>query len=155
MPLKGIKAINVVMKWRKANKSAQTFPKVKQWNFCPFLIYNNFIWISGQADAFFWCLFVCFVFLTVMPKELSLYHKFALELCFRTLKSVTPYACANAQNPLRGKSLPYANSWWGDVETPAHQMNSNHCCSRGHLEVYKSINRSNTYSPIRLEFPCL
>ena len=36
---------------------------------------------------------------------------------------------------LRGKSPLYANSWRGDVETPAHQMNSERCCSREHLAV--------------------
>lgn len=39
------------------------------------------------------------------------------------------------QNPLRGKSPLYANSWRGDVETPAHQMNSKRRCLREHLEV--------------------
>lgn len=41
MPLKGIKAINVVMKWNEANKSAQTFLTVIQWNFLALALAGN------------------------------------------------------------------------------------------------------------------
>lgn len=84
-------------------------------------------------------------------------QRLAVESCLavRTDESVVPYARTYTQNPLRGKSPLYANSWRGDVETPVRQMNSKRRCSQEHLEVCVPINHSNTYSSIRLEFPCL
>ena len=70
-----------------------------------------------------------------------------------TDKSVMPYASTYTPNPLRGKSPPRANSWRGDVETPAHQMNGNLRCLREHLESGGLIKHSNTVVFRQTGFP--